>query len=248
MGKRTDWRTKLYPIFFELAEFNLQFEREWKKIQTEHLEALLALGKKPNPELWKKSSQEFRAKTQDLVDKTMQQFIEIDKRHRPDPIQYNPIAYSYLEIPTDQSPDEAYNLAAYIHFSRHGESLRAASAKDEQGDIKAWQRIARTGEDFRRTVHNKGGIKPFQGDEIHRQLLEIILCFEKERLTAEELAEWLDRYCACGRDHDASAARKQLARLRKELETAAAAKTRTEEKPETSAGRQSTPKPQRRRK
>jgi chromosome segregation and condensation protein ScpB len=68
-------------------------------------------------------------------------------------------------------------------------------------------------------VHRKGPIKPFQREVTHRQLLEMILCFELDPLTAEELAECLDEYCVCGKTHDAGAARKQYARLKKELRT-----------------------------
>lgn len=132
------------------------------------------------------------------------------------------MAYSYLEIRPGETPDEADNLFAYIHWSRHHESARATTARDQQGDIDAYRKLARTGEDFRRVTFKKGRIKPFQGDVIHRQLLELILCFENERLTAEELPECLDKYCVCGRIHDASAAIKQMRRLRKELEASVA--------------------------
>ncbi|HEX5423903.1 MAG TPA: hypothetical protein VFW94_10165 [Candidatus Acidoferrales bacterium] len=218
MAKAPMWREKLYAIFFELAEFNLQFEREWKDLQIQHLQKLLALGEKPDPGLWQQTHHEFERKAQELLDRKTVQLVEINQRYLPGPIPYDPLAYSYLAIRPGELPDDAENLAAYIHWERHGESLQATTEKDQHGDMEAYRKLARTGEDFRRVTFKKGGVKPFQGDEIHRQLLELILCFEKERLTADELAECLDRYCVCGKDHDAGAARKQMKRLRKDLQ------------------------------
>src|SRR6266852_2794689 len=100
-------------------------------------------------------------------------------------------------------------------------SLYYRTVEDAEGSIKGWRKIARTAEDWRRIVHKKGPIKPFQGDTIHRQLLELILCFELELLTEEERAACADAYCACGRIHDAKALRRQFTRLKRDLQNSA---------------------------
>ena len=43
---------------------------------------------------------------------------------------------------------------------------------------------------------------------------------EASPLTAEERADCMDEFCACGGPHDADAVRKQYKRLRKQLEAA----------------------------
>lgn len=136
MRKRASWREKLYPIFFELAEFNLQFEREWKDMQIKHLKRLLALGKSPDPELWQEASREFQAKGQELLDEKTEQLGEINRRHLPGPIAYNPLAYSYLEIRAGEPPDEAeisphtyIGLAITNLFARQLRKIRKGTSR-----------------------------------------------------------------------------------------------------------------------
>ena len=52
---------------------------------------------------------------------------------------------------------------------------------------------------------------------MHRQFLELVLCYEIEPLTADERADCADAFCACGGIHDPDALKKQLARLKLEL-------------------------------
>ncbi len=90
--------------------------------------------------------------------------------------------------------------------------------KDAQGDLNAWDKISRTERDFRILAYGKGPIAPFQEDVVHRQLLELVISFESERLTAEELAECFDRYCACRKKaHDMDSLRKMRDRVEAEL-------------------------------
>jgi len=129
---------------------------------------------------------------------------------------YNPIAYSYFTLEPPMTDSEG--IREYLHFHRHGESLRVTESKDAQGDIKAWDKIARTEKDFRILAFKKGPITPFQEDVVHRQLLQLVICFESERLTAEELVQCFDKFCACGKEnHDADALRKMRDRFEAEL-------------------------------
>ena len=53
---------------------------------------------------------------------------------------------------------------------------------------------------------------------VHRQLLELVTCYEHKRLTAEELAQCFDKYCGCEKEnHDADALRKMRDRFEVEL-------------------------------
>jgi len=147
-----------------------------------------------------------------------EQIIEINRRHKP--ISYNPLAYSYLTL--DPPVSNSRGIREYVHFHRHGEALQITEKKDAQGDIKAWDKIARTERDVRILSFGKGPIKPFQEDMLHRQLLQLVIYFEREQLTAEELAQSFDRYCACGKmNHETDALRKMRNRFEADLKARA---------------------------
>jgi hypothetical protein len=214
--KKTGWRNKLHPAFFELAELNRRFEIEWSRIQLECRQGLESLGQKATAQLRDKVVSRLREKADELMTKFDEKCVEINQRYPQLP--YNSLAYGYFDARPGQPTDD---LVPYLHWMRHGESLQRTEAEDAKGDIKAWRKLARTAEDQRRIVYSKGPIKPFQGDTVHRQLLELILCFEIERLTAEERADCADAYCACGKTHDADALKKQAARLKSDLQRGA---------------------------
>jgi hypothetical protein len=214
--KKTAWRNKLHPAFFELAELNREFEIEWNRIQLECRQGLKSLGQKATAELRDKVVSRLKEKADELMTKFDAKLVEINQRYPQLP--YNSLAYSYLDTPPGQPTDD---LVPYLHWMRHRQSLQRTEAEDAEGDIRAWRKLARTAEDQRRIIHRKGPIKPFQGDTVHRQFLELILCYEIERLTAEERADCADAYCACGRTHDADALKKQAARLKSDLQRGA---------------------------
>jgi len=212
--KKRNWRDKLHPTFFELAEVNRKFEVKWKQIQLECKRELETLGPRAPAELREKVVSRLQKKSTELMTEVEKQLVEINRRYPQ--LSYNPLAYSHADFSPGQSAVDEF--VSYLHWMRHRESLQTTSANDARGDITAWRKLARTGEDFRRIAYKKGSIKSFQGDTVHRQLLELILCFEVEPLTAEERAECVDHYCACGETHDADALKKQYARLRRELQ------------------------------
>jgi hypothetical protein len=218
MHNKPVWRNKLDPLFFELAELNRKYEINSTKMQEECRRELANLG--PNSAAAVRN--EIVSRFKDEVDRFSiemdEELVKINERH-PRP-QYNAVAYSYFVLGEHQLDD---HFVEYLHWRRHGESLRATEDGDAKGDITAWRKLARTAEDQRRIVHNKGPIKPFQGDPVHRQLLELVICFEIKSLTAEERAACMDAYCACGKTHDADAIKKQYQRLKRALVAAASA-------------------------
>jgi hypothetical protein len=198
-----DWKKKLYPVFFELADLNREFEKR-----------LAALQRQWKPKLQRNAMARFVRDRNQLEHWSEEQLADIDRRHKP--ISYNPLAYSYLTL--DPPVSDSQGIREYVHFRRHGEALQVTKKKDALGDIKAWDKIARTERDVRILSFGKGPIKPFQEDPLHRQLLQLVICYEREQLTAEELAQCFDRYCACGKtNHETDALRKMRHRFEAEL-------------------------------
>jgi hypothetical protein len=202
-------------VFFELAEVNRQFEKRWAKLQTESRRELKAAGPK-GPGLQKEISTHFVMETRKLDRWFEDRLVDINRRYTPVP--YNPVAYSYLTL--DPPTSDSAGIREYLHFHRHGEPLRVTETKDAQGDLNAWDKISRTERDVRILALGEGPIARFQEDVVHRQLLQIVICYETERLIAEELAQCFDKYCACGKEnHDADALRKMRDRFEAELRT-----------------------------
>jgi len=209
-----NWHRKLHSVFFELADLNQQMEKRWAQLQNECREGLRAAGPKASPDLQGRVVGRFKKGTSQLEKWFEERLVHINKRYSPVP--GNLRAYSYLTL--DPPISDSQGIREYLHFHRYGESLRVTSTKDGLGDIKAWDKIARTERDLRVLAFGKGPIAPFQEDVVHRQLLQLVICYERERLTADELAECVDEYCACGKEnHDADALRKMRDRFEAEL-------------------------------
>jgi hypothetical protein len=213
-GGQDGWRDKLHAVFFELAKVNEEFERRWSQLQIECGQQLEAAGSDVSPDVRKEIVTRFTKERDRLETWVEEKLVGINKRFTPIP--YNPVAYGYFTL--DPSTSDSQGLREYIHFHRHGESLEVTEAKDAGEDIKAWDKIARTEKDLRILAFGKGPIAPFKEDTIQRQLLQLVICYERERLTAEELAECFDNYCACGREnHEADSLRKMRDRFEAEL-------------------------------
>jgi hypothetical protein len=212
--KEDSWRDKLYPIFFEIADVNSNFEKRWAQLQTDCRQGLNTAGSDVSPETRNEIMARFLKGKAELESWIQEKLIDIDSRHKPIP--YNPVAYSYFTL--DQPISDAEGLRQYLHFHRHGESMQVSKEKDAQGDIEAWDKISRTERDSRILAFGKGPIAPFQEDVVHRQLLQSVICYERERLTAEELVQCFDKHCACGeKNHNPDSLRKMRGRFEAEL-------------------------------
>lgn len=212
------WRNKLYPVFFELADLNRKMEIHWAQLQNQCRQELEVAGPGASPKVRNKIVFRFRQRTAQLERWLYERLVDVDKRHTPIP--HNTLAYSYFTLDSPMSDSEG--LRQYLHFHRHGESVAVTKGKDAQGDIEAWDKIARTERDLRILAFGKGPIAPFQEDAVHRQLLQLVICYESERLTAEELAECFDKYCTCAKGgHEADSLRKMRDRFEGELKSSA---------------------------
>jgi hypothetical protein len=122
-----DWRDKLHPVFFELAELNRQFESEWKQAEEECKRGLEALGSRASPELRAKAISGLQEKGNKLVAWITEKLVDINRRYGSFP--YNSLAYSYLDLTAGQSSSDDDHFAAYLHWLRHRESLMPMTAR-----------------------------------------------------------------------------------------------------------------------
>jgi hypothetical protein len=226
-----DWKSKLHPAFVEMTDAYSKSMLELEAILEEAHRAEEVAGSNISP----REKSQIAARVVSRRDELMSQFDkkikEIDDRHKPlDP---SPLCYPYLsltDLPKEVSSKErdAQTLFEWIHWERHHESANKDAEADGQGDLDAFERLSRTGKDWRIITFNKGPIKPFQGGIYHQDIFQIGLSFASgmEKLTAEELADVFDTYCPCGTEiHDSRALRKQCLRLVKDLEKAVPSKT-----------------------
>jgi len=88
-------------------------------------------------------------------------------------------------------------------------------------DWDASRRMLRTIGDFEQIRCGKGPIQPFKEDIEHWTIFEALWGFGLEQLTAEKLADFFDKYCACSTQiHDPGALNKQRARFKRALDKA----------------------------
>ncbi len=187
---------------------------------------LAELGPRPDQD----SLAKLAAHTQNVRNIIQQQFdaklIKINARfgHLPE----NPLTYPWLRLARRLPPGEqreATGIVEWFHSERHGEPLGKTLERENSGDLEAFHMVQHTQEDLFRIGHGKGLSTKFQGDPHHRDLLQLLLCFGGEKLTAEELADCFEEHCPCEKEHDPDALKKQRARLVKELRRAVPAQS-----------------------
>ena len=202
------WHDKFHPAFFEVAPIVRTFEQRIRQIRQAFDRAMKS--RTADRQALARERAETELELSRWVDAKM---VDVNSRYPMLP--HNPRAYNYLDpVPGEPSDDRLFKL---VHWWRHREPLHAAIAGEVEGHFGAFKKIARTQEDVWRVVRHQGPLKPFQGDMVHREFLELVFCFETTRLTSDELAECADRHCGCGKSHDADALKKQYARLKRDL-------------------------------
>jgi hypothetical protein len=216
----TNWRGKVHPVFFEVAAVNRTFEQRHREITDWRERQVRPLGKK-DIEAKRAIDGRATAELSKLVEWCEDQLHGVQERH-PE-IAYDPRAYSYL-YPAADEPETADTFHRFLHWMRHRRSLTMTKLDFLRGSLAALRHLARTTEDRLRVLIRRERIKPYQGHEVHRQFLELIICYQQQPLTPQERADCADEYCGCGQtEHDVEALRKQFVRLRKDLDAAYAA-------------------------
>jgi hypothetical protein len=218
MPRETDegWRTtKLHPIFFDAAMAYRECERDVREIERRYRQDLEAQSNDLNVEERQARLSRYESTRNERFAQLALELDEISQRFGAVP--YNALPFAYLYPPDETKDDEDNSFVRWLHWARHQESVEATITRDATGDLTAWDDWHRTGADVRRLAHQKGPIKPFKVDLVHRDLMQLVMAYEIEPLTAEERADCFDAYCACGGPHDAEALRKMHNRLKEDL-------------------------------
>lgn len=132
-----------------------------------------------------------------------------------------------LKSPTNRllyswSPDSRLNDLEHLHWRRHQEPLHRDLAKVQADDLDALRRVNRTTSDYL-GWRRQQPVKSFKIDPDHWTLFEMGFDLGLNELSSEELADCFDTVCPCGCTHDADALKKQRARFRKAINSAARA-------------------------
>lgn len=142
------------------------------------------------------------------------------------------IAKKYPEVPipaaalvhpnllSSEPIEEAKTLLEAFHFWRHMKAL-PRDLKADISDTECYKRFRRTLDDYQTLAAGRGPIKRFKADLDHMDIFLWGLGMGLERLTAQELADFFEENCWCGKTHDADALKKQRKRILKALSAAA---------------------------
>jgi hypothetical protein len=200
MKRRTpgSWKAKTQPALVDFAT-----------LYKESVAALKALG--PNPS-WEGIAS--------IEEKRGEKLEEFRKKYADVPLGASAFDLIYVGGPGGWPPsqrDMDQGLLENLYWKHYKEPLWIALQKAEQGDMNAYRRVTRICEQYQLRRFSQGPMKPAKGDPDHSDLLEMGLEMGLDKLSPEELADFFDAFCPCGKIHDADALKKQRLRTRKAL-------------------------------
>jgi hypothetical protein len=199
------WKKKMHPLFLETA-----------RAYSDAVKELEALGPKPAAE----KAATVQSHLQNKLGKIL---VRYRNPHytpsAPDPLEvilsdWQPSIWPPSEIEMDFGQSEV------LYWQRFREPLKIALCKRKTGDLKAFRRISRIGEDRFALQFGKGPIKRSKTDPDHDVLFGLGLDLGLSALTEEELANCFDAVCPCGKSHDPDSLKQQRRRKNRELKKA----------------------------
>ncbi|HVB55208.1 MAG TPA: hypothetical protein VNE63_02090 [Candidatus Acidoferrales bacterium] len=189
---------KCHPAIFELAQ-----------LLKDSIEARKTLG--PNP------SRELVAKIEGRLDRRL---AKIHEKYSGS-VQPAPNTFAAQIMFSDdalKSDSDEPGIAEWIHFERHKKTAKVDAKKRAQRDWDAGRRVLRTASDLEQLRCGRGPLLPFKGDSDHSSMFGALWGLGIEKLAPEELADFFDLYCPCGREgHDPDALKKQRTRFQNVL-------------------------------
>jgi uncharacterized protein YdcH (DUF465 family) len=141
------------------------------------------------------------------------------------PVQAPPGTFGVEAVFTKQtmtSQSESAAVAEYLHWNRHKTPLEQDVHEMQSKDYAASTRVQRTLQDYEVLRCDQGPVKPFKGGQDgtdHWDFLVMGWGLGLQNLSPEELADFADNYCLCGRkDHNPDNLKQQRLRVKKALE------------------------------
>jgi len=192
------WKAKIHPALVDFAKLYKETIGAWK-----------SLG--PNPS-WDRVAP--------IDERHREKLEEFRKKYADVPLGSSAFDLIYVDGPTGWPPsqrDKDQDFLENLYWKHYKEPLWIALQKVQQGDVNAYRRVMRIGEYYQRRRFSQGAMKPAKGDADHSDLLEMGLDMGLGKLSPEELADFFDAFCPCGKIHDADALKKQRLRTRKAL-------------------------------
>lgn len=127
----------------------------------------------------------------------------------------------YTESALASGSKEEAAVAEYVHWHRHKEPFGKDRQKMDAKNHAASRRVQRTISDYETLRCGQGPIKPFKGDADHSDFFATGWGLGLEKLSPEELADFADCYCLCGKEtHNADNLKQQRLRFKKARESA----------------------------
>lgn len=162
-----------------------------------------ALGRNPLPE-----------RVEEIQSRWSQELNKALESHLPLPTSLYDVVYAM--------PVERFVSFQYLHFRRHGTAAALDMQLASANDHRAWKRLQRTEQDYAALACGKGPVKASKSDATHSDIFLFGIGLGLEKLGEEELADFFDAHCWCGKVHEGNALKKQYKRMVRKFSAAAA--------------------------
>jgi hypothetical protein len=187
---------KCHPALFELAPL-------WK----ESIIAFQALGQNTPEGLVAEIERKFEKRLEEIQRK-------YSGPHPPAP---NTFAAQVI-FRNEANMSDADGITDWIHFERHKIPLKDDLKGRQNKKWDSTNRVLRTVSDMEQLRCGKR-IRPFKGNLEHQCMFDSFWGFGIEKLSPDELADFFDSFCPCGRGgHDPDALKKHRARFKRTIQ------------------------------
>lgn len=159
------------------------------------------------------------------IERQLDEKLELIERRYSGPVQAPKGTFGVEAVFTKDtlaSQSESAAVAEYLHWNRHKTSLERDVQEMQSKDYGASTRVQRTFQDYEILRCDQGPVKPFKGGREgtdHWDFLMMGWGLGLQNLSLEELADFADEYCLCGRkNHNPDNLKQQRLRVKKALE------------------------------